>query len=273
MSRFVWVCQSSLNQRNLILKDLDLQHQVWVLTLNNRLYSAPLPTNVKSVVDIACGNGSWPLAMAKERPMTEVIAVDLTQPSLPDLPNLKTVQLDAEEDWPFKQDFTFIHGRMLTSAIRDWPALIRRSWDHLELGGWLEFKDVYPPYRAAIPAADNPSASPLINFGHVTDKGWTANGKDWSTTSKHVQRLQTLGFVNIREEKFDWPLGEWAETEVERRIGALTLQNFAGFFKTAAFKVLMQDPDLDEQEARRITDEARADLIGNCVRNRYYLTV
>ena len=257
----------------MILTDLDLQHQVWALTLNNRLYSAPLPSNVKSIVDIACGNGSWPLAMAKERPTTEVIAADLTQPSLPELPNLKIVQLDAEEDWPFKQEFTFIHGRMLTSAIHDWPALIRRCWDHLEPGGWLEFKDVYPPYRAAVTAADNPSASPLIKYGYIADKGFTANGKDYTTTSKHVERLQALGFVHVREEKFNWPLGEWAETEVERRIGALTLQNFSGFFETAAFKVVMQNPDMDEREARRVIHEAREDLLGNCVQNRYYLTV
>ena len=48
---------------------------------------------------------------------------------------------------------------------------------------------------------------------------------------------------------------------------------FAGFFKTAALKVIMQDPDLDELEARKLTDDARDDLMGNCVRNRYYLTV
>ena len=211
--------------------------------------------------------------MAKERPMTEVIAADLTKPSVPPLPNLKTVQSNAEEDWPFNKGFSFIHGRMLTSAILDWPALLRRSWEYLEPGGWLELLDVYPPYRAAIPAADNRSTSALINFGYVTDKGWAANGKDWSTTSKHVQRLQDLGFVNIREEKFKWPLGEWAETDVERRIGALTLQNFAGFFKTAALKIVLQDPDLDEREARKLTDDARDDLMGNSVRNRYYLTV
>ena len=83
--------------------------------------------------------------MAKERSTTKVIAADLTQPSLPLLPNLKTVQSNAEEDWPFKQEFTFTYSRMLISAIRDWPALIRRSWDNLEPGGYLEFKDVYYP--------------------------------------------------------------------------------------------------------------------------------
>lgn len=130
-----------------------------------------------------------------------VIAADLSQPflpPLPPLPNLKTVQSNAEEDRPFKQENTFIYGRMLASAIRDWPAFTRRSWDHLEPGGWLELKDVSYLFRAAIPAADNLSESPRIRWGYLSDKGWAANGKDFTTTSKHVQPLQALGFVYVK---------------------------------------------------------------------------
>ena len=256
-----------------MLNETDLQHKVWILTLNNRLYSAPLPSSIKSVLDIGCGNGSWALAIAKEQPAAQVVAADLTAPSIPLPPNLTIVKSNAEEDWHFQQQFTFIHGRMLTSAMRDWPSLLRRSWDHLEPGGWLELLDVYPPYRAEISSADNAASSPFIRWGYAADKGWAKNGIDWSTTSKHAQRLQKLGFENIREETFRWPLGEWAETEVERRIGGLTLQNMAGFFKTAALRVIKMDPDIDEDEAQRLKDEAESDLMTNCVVNRYYLTV
>ena len=226
-----------------------------------------------SVLDIGCGNGSWALAMAKERPETQVVAADLTPPSIQTPANLTTVMSNAEEDWPFEQKFDFIHGRMLTSAMKDWPSLLSRSWDYLEPGGWLELLDVAPPYRAEIPSADNPISSPYIRWSYIADKGWAKNGIDWSTTSKHFARLQAIGFGNVKEEVFRWPLGEWAETEVERRIGGLTLQNMLGFFRTTALRVLKMDPDLDDNEAQKLKEEAENDLTENCVTNRYYLTV
>ncbi len=64
-----------------MLRGPDLQHQVWVLPLSNRLYSVPLPSNVWSVLDIDCGNMNWALALAEERPTTEGIAADLPQDS------------------------------------------------------------------------------------------------------------------------------------------------------------------------------------------------
>ncbi|KAK3169263.1 hypothetical protein OEA41_008646 [Lepraria neglecta] len=210
--------------------------------------------------------------MANERPETQVVAADLTPPSIKVPSNLTIVESNAEEDWPFQQRFTFIHARMLTSAIHDWPALLQRCWDFLQPGGWLELLEVVSPYRSEIPTADNPS-SPFIKWGYAADEGWASEGLDWTTTSKHVQRLTSLGFMNIHEAQMRWPLGEWADTEVEQRIGAMTLQNFAGFFSTTAQKIITKNPNLDKDEAEILTRNAYNDLVSNCATNRYFLMV
>ena len=56
--------------------------------------------------------------MAEERPGTEVIAANLTQPSLPLLLNLKTVQSTAEEDWTFIMKIDFNHVQICATFRR-----------------------------------------------------------------------------------------------------------------------------------------------------------
>ena len=252
---------------------VDLQHEMWFLTLANRLYIAPVQRDMRSVLDIGCGNGSWVLEMAKDHPTVQIVAADLTPPDIRAPSNVTVTRWDAEKDWDFAQLFTFIHGRMLTSAIRDWPALLSRSWDHLEPGGWLELLDVCPPYHAERSEADDPEVSPFIKWGFATNKAWAANGIDWDITSKRIQKLSEIGFVNLREEVYRWPLGEWASDEIDRYIGKLTLQNFLAFLNTAGPKILGQDPEIDEVQGSILRDRAAKDLEDNCMTHRYFFIV
>ncbi|KAL8929509.1 MAG: hypothetical protein Q9208_001178 [Pyrenodesmia sp. 3 TL-2023] len=251
----------------------DLQHQAWLHTLDHRLHLAPIDRDIKSVLDIGCGNGSWVLAMAKEHPKARIIATDITPPSTLMPANVMIIQQDAEKDWDLPCKFSLIHARALMAAIHDWPALLRRSWEHLESSGWLELQDVSIRYYAEVSEFNDPASSPWINWGSAARNGFTANNIDYDMTSKHVPRLQALGFIHVSEQRFRWPLGEWPDTETGRRLGALTLANFLAYLDMAAVRVVMQDPSVEEEEATRWRDEARRDVVENCVARRYYTTV
>lgn len=255
-----------------MLTETDLQHQVWLLTLDGRLHTTQLPDDTRSILDIGCGTGAWALAMAAQWPRAQIVATDITLPDIAPPVNVALVQSDADEPWPFQHKFDFIHGRMLTSGIRDWPRLLSRCWEHLEPGGRLELVDICHPFRAEDPAADN-EISAFIRWGHAAEASWKAKGLDYRTTLKHAQRLQALGFEHIKESQEKWPLGEWAETETSRRIGALTLQNFASFLRTAGSNILAHSLSLDAREAEKLGTGALADLHDNCCTKRFYLCV
>ena len=224
------------------------------------------------MLDIGCGTGAWALAIGKERPTTHVIAMDLTPPDVIPPPNVTILKMDAEKEWKFTQSFGFIHGRMLTSGIHDWPALLSRCWDHLEPGGWLELLDVCHPFRAEDPAVDEAS-SDFIKWGLIAERCWAMNGLDYRVTTKHVERLRALGFTDIREEERRWPMGAWSESEQERRIGELTLSNFRTFLAKAGVMVISQDPGIKELEVQDLVANAQRDLIENCCTKRFYLTM
>ena len=210
--------------------------------------------------------------MAQERPRSQIVAIDLTPPKITTPSNLIILKLDAEKEWGFEQKFGYIHSRMLTSGIHEWPKLLSRCWDNLIPGGWLELLDICHPFRAEDPIADNGS-SKFIEWGHIAERCWAINGLDYRTTTKHVQRLRGLGFVDVHEEEWKWPLGEWSQTEQDRRIGALTLDNFTTFLAMAGSDIIAQDPCINAEMAREIVADAQKDLAENCCTKRFYLNM
>jgi SAM-dependent methyltransferase len=73
---------------------LDLQHNLFLLTFDNKLGLAPpnLPdSKVKRVLDLGTGTGIWAIDFGDDHSQTEVIGVDLSpiQPNLSDLDNYR----------------------------------------------------------------------------------------------------------------------------------------------------------------------------------------
>ncbi|KAE9571534.1 hypothetical protein CGMCC3_g12499 [Colletotrichum fructicola] len=80
---------------------LDVQHNMWLLTFDNRLGTAP-PNDPKSkvgrVLDVGTGTGIWVMEFGEEHPDAEVLGVDLSaiQPEFTP-PNVKFQIDDIEE--------------------------------------------------------------------------------------------------------------------------------------------------------------------------------
>jgi ubiquinone/menaquinone biosynthesis C-methylase UbiE len=79
---------------------LDLQHHLFSLTFDGKLFTAPIPKEKRlhRVLDIGTGTGIWAIDFADEHPETKVLGVDLS-PSQPSFtpPNL-VFQIDDLEE-------------------------------------------------------------------------------------------------------------------------------------------------------------------------------
>lgn len=269
---------------------LDLQHQVWLLTLHGHLHSAQILETEddsrasRNILDVGCGTGAWGLSMARAYPAARIVMTDLTLPTLDPAStpsNVSLVESNADRDpWPFPHgDFDLIHARMLTSGIHDWPGFLARCYTHLAPLGYLELLDVCHPFRALNAHYDNPEASAFIRFGYAAESSWKAAGLDYRATTKHVERLQALGFCEVTENEERWPLGPWGETERDRKMGELTLHNFINFIRMAGLAILTQgksskiddDSDTSWVEERQLIKAAVEDLEQNWRTHQYYL--
>ena len=248
-----------------------MQHQLWLLALHGRLHTLDLPENLDSVLDIGCGTGGWAMAMAAAHPSAQVVAADITPPKINPLPNLKVVESNVEKPWPFGQKFSFVHGRMLNAGIHDWPAVLSNCLENLEPGGQLELLEPANPMGAEVEAANDESSSPWIKLWNALAKSWEAQGVDYYVLEKHVERLQNLGFEDVTETKLRFPLGEWADSDRERQMGAITLKSFQAVLAMNAAKILAHHPDLDEEQVQDLLVAGRKDLAENCVAKQFYV--
>lgn len=228
------------------------------------------------VLDVGCGTGAWAFSMAKEVFPYQVFATDLTPPEVACPTNLTLLKSNAEETWTFDTRFGFIHGRMLTSGIHNWPRLLEQCFENLEPGGWLELLDICHPFGMESPTGKintSSSVSDFVRYGQVAERCWALNGLDYRATGKHVIRMQELGFLDIQETEIRWPLGTWPEDEARKHIGNLVLSNFTNFLKLAGASILQRDPTITECEARHLVEAALKDLTENCLTRKFYLTM
>jgi SAM-dependent methyltransferase len=127
---------------------LDLQHHLFSLTFDGKLFTASIPKEKRlhRVLDIGTGTGIWAIDFADEHPETKVLGVDLS-PSQPSFtpPNLAFQIDDLEESWTFSEKFDFIYSRMMIGSVADFPRLYRQCFDNLSNGGWIETLDISFP--------------------------------------------------------------------------------------------------------------------------------
>ncbi|RSL99356.1 hypothetical protein CDV31_012222 [Fusarium ambrosium] len=124
---------------------LDLQHHLFLLTFDDSLGLAPpnkAKSEVKRVLDLGTGTGIWAMDFGDEHPEAHVVGVDLSpiQPTFVP-PNVEFFIDDTDEEWNHSAPFDYIHSRMMTSSIRNWPDYLKKIYDNLNPGGYVELQE------------------------------------------------------------------------------------------------------------------------------------
>ena len=130
---------------------MDLQHHIFLLTFDGRLFTAPIPKDqtLHRVLDVGTGTGIWAIDFADEHPESEVIGIDLSviQPKFVP-PNLSFEIDDLEEEWTMTKPFDFIMARMTVQFLADRDRYFTQAFQHLNPGGWIECIDVINPGKS-----------------------------------------------------------------------------------------------------------------------------
>ena len=254
---------------------------MWQILLSGELLTVP-HAHVTSMLDLGCGSAVWTAAVATKFPKIDVVGVDITPPANSfGLKNLTFVTADVEEPWGFASErgehYDLISVRVLVSAIRDWPSLIRRCFEHLKPGGWIEIPDVtIGTYSDVFDWRDE--SSPLMRWYQCYRRGASTLGIDGFANQKRAQCLATTNFTQISESFFTCYLDEDAVTKVkDKEIARLTRQNTLALLD--AVTKTMQDRGqwdvlkITSAELQRLKEDAKDDIAQNSASRKYYWTL
>ncbi|KAF4872332.1 Secondary metabolism regulator LAE1 [Colletotrichum siamense] len=209
---------------------LDLQHNMYLLTFDNKLGTAPpndMNSHIGRVLDCGTGSGIWAIEFGDEHPEAEVLGVDLSA-NFPEYvpPNVKFEIDDIEEPWTWSRPFDYIHSRMMTSAINDWRTYIAQCYDHLNPGGYLELNDA-----DVNPLSDDGTLKPdsaLSRCMCMMAEASEILGRPFVDVQGLKDVMVDVGFEDVHVHRFKWPTNPWARHSKYKELGFWCEENFAG---------------------------------------------
>ncbi|CAO2658560.1 Nn.00g062830.m01.CDS01 [Neocucurbitaria sp. VM-36] len=213
---------------------LDLQHHAFRLTLDGRLYRAPIPEDVQRVLDVGCGTGIWAIEFADEHPSAHVLGTDLSpiQPhQVP--PNCEFLIDDCEQDWIFHNQFDFIHTRAMVAAVKDWNRFFEQAYANLKSGCYLECQEIAFPIKCMDPGitAEN---SVLMRWSNLFLEAAAKMGLDGTGPRHFTPQLRDAGFVNVNMKTYKWPVGKWAKGAKFKLLGRFVYEDLMDWLPSSS---------------------------------------
>ncbi|PWI73890.1 methyltransferase domain-containing protein [Purpureocillium lilacinum] len=156
---------------------------------------------------------------AEKHPESIVIGSDLSciQPASPP-PNCSFVQHDVERDsWAsFGRLFDYIHLRFVITCFDDTHGVIRRCFENLRPGGYIELMDVC---HDTVDFDGSARGSSFERWHRETQDAWSNRGRDFNRSKQYPGWCRDVGFVDVTEELLPVPLGSWPKDPRFKTIG------------------------------------------------------
>ena len=113
--------------------------------------------------------------------------------------------------------------------------MIQQAYDHLEPGGWLELQDGVFPFEYA---GEAPVHRPFYKWNEYIVQGAEAVGRSWTNVQHYKRWMEEIGFEEVVERRFYWPLSAWAKGQYYKTISAYFQEDLDGGLEGISFRVL-----------------------------------
>ncbi|KAK2616423.1 hypothetical protein QQS21_000665 [Conoideocrella luteorostrata] len=191
--------------------------------LNGSPFLAPVADNPQKIADLGTGVGNWVLEVAERFPSARVIGTDLSPIQsrwTPVNAEFRVEDLDDEDrSWSsIYSGADLIHIRAVLQTVRYPVMMIRRAFENLKPGGWIECHEIVPQVFAedGTPLREHPlyKLYDLIEGSFSDVYGWNLSIPD-----RIPDVVREVGFVNVSVRRNKIPIGRWHQDAKMREMG------------------------------------------------------
>ncbi|KAM5433293.1 hypothetical protein McanMca71_004112 [Microsporum canis] len=180
---------------------MELEHRIYYLLLNGRLYRAPLKGNPERVLDLGTGTGTWAFEFAERYPYCEVLGTDLSPIQRLWIPRNCTFEIDDfEEEWQYNESnlFNYIHARNLAGSISDYDHFFAQAYNSLLPDGYLEMQSTEANFFSDDGTRERAVTANL--WQKLLVKGNKEFGKPLDVEHTWAEKMRRAGFVDVVDE-------------------------------------------------------------------------
>ncbi|KAF6798128.1 methyltransferase domain-containing protein [Colletotrichum sojae] len=185
-----------------------MQHHLWALTWDGKLCQCPKNKGANRVLDVGTGTGIWAIDYGMiARTRFKVIGVDLSPIQPQDTPpNCRFEVDDVEKEWTWSQPFDFVFIRHGNACFASWEGLLKRAYDNLEPGGYIELQDNAFPILSQDGSIEGTA---VARWSSLLIEAARHMGRSIEAPSSFKQMVRDAGFVDVVERREVWPIGPW----------------------------------------------------------------
>lgn len=172
---------------------------------------------------------------------------------------------DIEQDWAFSSQSDYIYMRMIMIGVKDWPQLLRRSFDNLNPGGMLEIFDGLMEIKADDGSTAANSAA--IHWFELSKEYLAKHNIAWDLSRSMPEQMTKAGFEVVENETFKMRLypdsrdpeadRDWVAAHYRRDISDIVHGMTVRMRKDLSSRLSQEEWDVLEKNAKReILEEA-----------------
>lgn len=172
-----------------------------------------------------------------------------------------------EPGWHFSEPYDLIHLRNMKGAFGHWEEVYAEIHKSLSPGGWIELADWDMGAVPAPTSSSDPTSFPVPTLRKLYASMMEASfksGRPLGLFYMHPSYLEEAGFTDIQTTHVNVPIGQWAGSEEQRRIGKLMLVVVMEGFEASLLRLLTRFGDQERvwsaDEVRECVGRAQAEV-------------
>jgi hypothetical protein len=143
------------------------------------------------------------------------------------------------------------------TCFKDPKVVFQNAYNALAPGGFFEMQDIYFKPHSNDGTINGTTAQ---RFNDLIIEAAAKIGRDWHCTPNYANWFKEVGFEDVVEKKFAWPVGTWPKGKKQKTMGLWALTNAIEGAPSIAMALLTRILGMASEEVEVLLVDLRKEI-------------